>query len=360
MTFRRHRGGALLGGALLLGFALGCVGGAPAPAPLAEVDPPGTVFQSERAWADLEALASAGPRPPGSSGADAARAYLVGALGGVGLEAEERTTLLEVGDGETLELTHVSVVIPGASPDRFVLLGTYDSNRLEGADDLGVNLGASGSALMLELARALVAQPPAYTVQLLFVEGDGRLGVGEGDTRDRRGAGSALLAAQMKEQGELVDVRLLVAFKGVCDADLGIARDLLSHRHYREEFWRVARDLGYSEVFPRDAHFESVEAGHAAFGAEGVRSVVAVADTAYGGSESPGIYAADGRDVIDHCSARSMRVVGNVTLAAITRIGERLDRIDRFARRPLAEPVPEVDVVEPEVQPAASEEGASE
>ena len=359
MVFGRCWAAASLGGLMLFG----CGGAPQTPAPIAGGDEPAEgVFQAERAWADLNALAGAGPRPPGSEGADAARAYLVQALEGVGLEVEERSTVVELEGEEVLELTHLSVTIPGASTDRFVLVGSYDSDRLDDVDNPGVNLGASSAALLVELARVLSVSEPAYTLQLLFVEGDGRLGLGEGALRDRRGVGSALLAAQMQDAQELEGVRLLIAFKGVCDADLRIARDLLSHRHHREEFWRVARDLGYGEVFEREALFESVEASHAAFSDRGLRAVVAVADTVYGGTEPPGLYATDGQDVIDHCAPESLEVVGIVTLAAIDRIGQRLGRIDRFTRRPLAEPLPDVNV-DADVnaaQPASPQGGESE
>lgn len=350
----------LLGGSLGGLLAIGCGGAPQAPTP---VPPPATdegrgAFQSERAWADLEALAGAGPRPSGSEGADAARAYITQALAGVGLDVSPRSTPVELPGLDPFDLTHLSVVVPGTSTDRFVLVAGYDSDHFEEFENPGVNLGASGAALLIELARVLSSTTPAYTVQLLFVEGEGRLGRGEGATRERRGLGSELLAQQMSEAGELDGVRLLMAFRGVCDADLVVARDLLSHRHHREELWRVARDLGYGDVFERDAPFESVEAGHRAFLARGLRAVVSVADTAYGGSDPPGLYANSEEDTLDHCAPQSLRIIGMVTLRGLAHIGERLDRIDRFTSRPLEAGVAEADLEPSEVPPAVLDEGA--
>ena len=146
----------------------------------------------------------------------------------------------------------------------------------------------------------------------------------------------------MAEAGELDGIRLLIAFKGVGDADLGIARDLNSQRHHREEFWRIARTLGHGDVFLRDSIFQSVDASHQAFQRQGLRAVLAVVDTAYGGIDPPGIYADSAADVLDHCSPQSLEIIGSVTLGALEEIAARLERVDRFTRQPLAEPLEEV------------------
>jgi hypothetical protein len=352
MVFRRQWLSWSLGGLLLVG----CGGAPPSPPPVAvdSGDETSGSFSSERAWQDLEALAGAGTRAPGSRGADAARAYITDALDWVGLSVEERVTPVEIEGLEPFDLTHLSVTIPGRSGDRFILAAGYDSDHFVEFENPGVNLGASGAALLIEVARVLADDTPEYTVQLLFIEGDGRLGLGERRTAEKRGLGSELLARQMQEAGELEGVRLLIAFKGVCDADLGIARDLFSQRHHREEFWRVARSLGYGDIFERDAIFQSVEAPHRAFMAQGLRSVVAVVDTAYGGVDPPGIYADGEDDVLEHCSPRSMRIVGTVTLRALDQIGARLSRVDEFTRRPLAVPVAEADMRGGAMAPAAA------
>jgi hypothetical protein len=78
-----------------------------------------------------------------------------------------------------------------------------------------------------------------------------------------------------------------------------------------------------------------------------------VADTAYGGVDPPGIYADSEEDVLEHCSPRSLRIVGTVTLRALDQIGARLTRIDQFTKRPLATPVAEPDMRGGAIGPAA-------
>jgi hypothetical protein len=168
------------------------------------------------------------------------------------------------------------------------------------------------------------------------------------------------MAAQaMVAADEVQRIRLLVFFNRVGDSDLRIARDLLSHRVYREEFWRAAARRGRSEAFLPSQSFESSDEGHGSFRAAGLRRVVAIVDPSFGGDEPPGVYANSEEDDLEHCSAQSLETVGVVTLDALEVIARRLAKIDRFADSPLAE----VSDVEPEPArveeiPDAEEDGA--
>jgi glutaminyl-peptide cyclotransferase len=332
---------------LLAGALLVCGRAAPPPAPLA---PPEAglnrfeAFSLERAWADLEAFSAIGSRVSGSRGARSARQYIRSQLATVGVDGDKVTTRVELEGLEPLQLTHVVAIIPGTSPQLFVLVAPYDSSGFDDVAFIGTNDGASGAALLLEFARVLSNQPLPYTTRLVFLDGEGRLGRHGPGLEDRRGFGSRSLAERMQEEGELDAIRLLVAFNRVCDADLRIARDLGSHRIYREEFWRTAARLGREDAFrPGDA-FESSLSSHVAFRELGVRPTVAIEDTAFGGEAPPGIYADTEQDDLEHCSPESLETVGAVSLAAIETIGDRLAKIDRFARSPLIEmELPAVD-----------------
>jgi hypothetical protein len=311
MPSNRPISGSLRLSAIVGALLLGC-GGAPSqPAPPATPHTDATAphsFSSARAWSDLEALSALGPRVSGSKAAGDARRYITQQLEAAGLpvlEIEARRELEGVG---SLEWTHVATTIEGTSPELFVLLAPYDTGHFEEFSFLGVNDGASGAALLLELAR-----------------------------EELRWLGSQTLAETMEEEGLLPSIRLLLAVNRVCDAEIRIARDLGSHRHHREEFWKVAAALGHVEAFPPEQGFESVQASHRAFAARGVRPVVAIVDTAFGGDAPPGVYADSEEDAIVHCAPESLEVVGTVTLRALETIGRRLAKIDRFSQSPLAE-----------------------
>lgn len=299
-----------------------------APAPVS--DP--TAFKAARAWAHLEALAGIGPRVMGTPGAARAREYILGQLKELGVEVRVQEVKEVRPDGVELVTSNVAAVVPGESSNLFLVVAPYDSRAYESFENLGVNDGASGVAVALELARVIAAQPLPYTTWFVFLEGEQPA---PGEAKPAR-IGSRGLASVLRDRDALEQVRLALVVNRVCDPDLRIARDLASHRVYREEFWRAAARLGFAESFAPDAGFEQPDESHRALAEAGVRRVVALADTSFGGDRPPGPYAGTEDDDLEHCSAKSLGVVGAVSLEGLSVIAQRLRRIDRFAESPIA------------------------
>lgn len=281
--------------------------------------PPLGVFSSTRVSADLEALA----KQPSN---DALRSYVTSQLATTGLSVQTLETPGVQGAGtgvaEAKSWKHVIATAPGASPDLFVLIARLDEARgtLSGPaleDDL------SGAALLLELARFLSTRSLPYTTRFVWLEGDVLPRADETSARPEF-SGSESLAARMSESGDIPKVRLLVAFDRVCRDDLHVARDLGSHRVYREDFFNTGARAGWIQVFPRNQEYETVEASHLAFRNAGVRSVVVLSGA--GGPPSEG----------HTCAPQSIEAVGTVALDTIDTIGRRLAKIDRFSKTPLA------------------------
>ena len=327
---------AVLSASLL---ALGLIGPAcqgsrerPEPAPV-RAEPPQRPFSSERAWQDLGALTALGPRPTGSEGGRRARAHLRGALTALDLEVhEQRLTRTPEAGGAPVEIVNLVGVIPGSRPGLFVLAAPYDTRRFESFRFLGANDGGSGAALLLELARGFAARPLPYTTWIVFLDGEA-LPRGPEDPASGH-HGSRMLARLLVEQDAIPAVRLLVFFNRVADADLKITRDLLSHRAYREEFWRAAARLELGRSFPPMAPYDSLVASHVPLAEAGLRSVVAIVDSSFGGGASPGAYADSEDDDLAHCAPESLERVGRVSIEALDTIARRLVKIDRFAGAP--------------------------
>jgi hypothetical protein len=350
----------IMAGLLALGLAGLAAGGcessrpppvAPPTAPPAEpLPPPLYAFSVDRAWSDL--LTLSGAVTPGSE--SPGRAYLLTTLDGLGLEVREVETpdpeVREVeppgSEGsEVAPLRHVIATLPGASSDLFALVAPYDPEAVHTAPPLGGNAGVSGAALLLELARVLSTRQLPYTIQFVFLAGEQDV-----DATASR-LGSVRLAERWEDLGELARLRLLVVFDRVCGAKLRIARDLGSHRMYREEFFKTAKRLGREEVFPPGQSFEQVESSHQAFLERGLRASVAIvggADVAEPSEEG------DPGDAPVECVPESLEAVGLVTLDALDTIGVRLAKIDRFSRMPLSEleSAPELAPEPPLAEPA--------
>jgi hypothetical protein len=358
---------------LLLALGLACQS---SPPPAARVPTAATdraeAFEAQRAWGHLAALAEIGPRAMGTEGARRAGDFILAELAKLELEVfEQSITVRRAEEDEApIPLRNIAAKIPGHSSDIFLLAAPYDTRLYESFRFLGVNDGGSGAALLLEITRVLASDPLPYTTWVVFLDGEAPLAPGGVATAPPSFFGSRGLSERLRELQVLPGIRLGLVVNRVCDADLRVARDLLSHRMYREEFWRAAARLGRTDAFPPDAGFESPVASHQALVSGGLRRVVALVDTSFGGDEPPGLYAGTEDDDLEHCSADSLEAVGQVSLEALDTIARRLAKIDRFAASPLEatgeltfEPAPapqaeDAAAAEPEGEAADAQPGA--
>jgi len=285
-------------------------------------------FSAERAWADLTALVAVGPRGMGTPGSERARGYIAEQLQSLGIEPElQPAGVMMASDvGSKAELVNLCATIPGGSEDLIVLAAPYDSASRDGIEGVGANQGASGAALLLELARVIAAEPLAYTVQVCFFDGEALLASETAGDAGIGLLGSRASVEELRQRNQLARIRLLIYFDRVSDADLRIARDRASHRIHRNAIWRAAAALGYTDAFPPDIGFEAPVAGHRSFIDHGMRRAVAIIDPHFGAGELG--------DTLENSSRDSLRTVGRVTLYALEGITRRLAKIDRFSEAP--------------------------
>lgn len=328
---------------------VGCAKPAPPPPPPAPPPPDPSLFSGERAWEHLEKLVEIGPRVSGTDGAERARDYIRAQLEALGLESTSRAFDVEseLAEGEVEKQNYESILatVPGESDDLVVLAAPYDSRHFESFTHIGANNGASGAALLLELARVLSVDPIPYTVWLAFLDGEAG---GDADGL----VGSRVLVKEIQEGVGLSRVRLMVYFNQVADPDLAVAQDLRSERVVRKAFQRAARKLGHESAFAADQPFSRPPGGHAVFLSVGFRRVMAVIDDRFGGDEAPGIYWQTEEDTLERCDPESLVVVGAVSNGGIRNVVKMLRRVDLYPGRPApapeAEPVEAVDTPEPE------------
>jgi Zn-dependent M28 family amino/carboxypeptidase len=299
-----------------------------------------------------------GPRVSSTPGAEAARSYIRAQLEAIGLESQplsfDVTFDLPEGEAGKVGLESVLAVIPGESADLLVLAAPFDSRHFDSFTHVGANNGASGSALLLEMARVLSADPVPYTVWLAFL--DGEAAHTDETPADERFLGSRALVKKIQEEGALSRTRLMVYFNQVADRDLVIARDLRSERVIRRSFQQAARELGHGPVFPADRPFSRPPGGHVVFLSVGFRRVMLVSDDAFGGDEAPGVYWQTAEDTLEQCDSESLAIVGAVSNAGLREVVTLLQKVDRFSRRPV--PAAEAEPAETPEAPGAVEEEA--
>ena len=138
-------------------------------------------FDAERAWALLLAQTALGPRFPGSPGHAAMRDWLRGELAArVDEVLLQQFTYADPRAGE-LALTNI-IGVQGRERPRKLLLAAHWDTRPRADNDpdlgrrdtpiLGANDGASGVAVLLEIARVLHAQPPRVGIIYAFFDGE--------------------------------------------------------------------------------------------------------------------------------------------------------------------------------------------
>lgn len=294
------------------------------------------------AWAHLEALAQLGPRPPGSPAAAAAADYIRSELSEQGLDLEEISESPSAPPSDDGVPARILLTkIPGASSDLIVLFAPFDSEPFDTFRFVGANDGASGAAVLLELASSIARSPLPFTTWIIFGQGDRDPSPLE-DPASVVPA-SQLLVHELEERGALSRVRLAVYLNQVGDRDLQISRDLFSDRSARRTFFREAQRLGFDGQFPASAPFDSLSGGHHAFWAAGMRRIVALSDDRFGGTESPGVYWHTEEDTLAVCDPASLEAVVLVTeagLRAVTARFAKLDALSQRSRRPDPAPSP--------------------
>jgi len=305
----------LMTAVLTAGAAAGAAGHHEPPAPGLNLPP----FDGDRAFEDLKHLVSFGPRPAGSPALTQAREWIKGRLTATGLKVEEDqfTAATPAGD---LEMANLIVRIPGASPAVVVVSGHYDTKRFDRFPFVGANDGGSSAALVLELGRVLAKKSYPYTLWLVWF--DGEEAVREQWSAEDSTYGSKHLVQKLVAAGELNRVKALILVDMIGDAMLDIRRDPNSTPWLTHLEYQTARSLGYSRYFP-DQELTVGGDDYDPWLAAGVPSVDLI-DFDYGPdaratpSDSDwNIYWHTAQDTVDHCSPRSLEVVGRVVLGML-------------------------------------------
>ena len=189
-------------------------------------------FDAKRAFAFLREQVRLGPRPAGSPASRRLAVLLV--------QRVPNARVLPVEGG----LQDVVGSIPGRDPSRTILLGAhYDTKDIPGF--VGANDGASGVAVLVELARMLRPRTMAPTVVLAFFDGEETpRGVPDGQilTAGLRGSRAAVALLPRPEAMILLD---MVATPG-----LWVPREVGSDPALWSRLRTAARASGVGRAFP--------------------------------------------------------------------------------------------------------------
>jgi glutaminyl-peptide cyclotransferase len=198
-------------------------------------------FDGQRAHAHVKAQCDFGPRPTGSQASDQTGDYILDELKEQGWTTEEQVF--------TYRDTPVRNLIGKAGKGSLLILGAhYDTRRRADRDRvdpsapvLGANDGASGVAVLLELARCLEKDRLDHEVWLAFFDAE--------DNGDLDGwewiVGSTHFAQQLDRTPQAVIIADMIG-----DKDQQIYKERNSDPALQDRLWAIAANLGYESFIP--------------------------------------------------------------------------------------------------------------
>ena len=268
-------------------------------------------FDSSKAWEHLRQQVAIGPRPSGSAGNLKNREYITRTLAAVGIKTVDQAWQATTPIGP-IKMVNVIATIPGQRTERIVLASHFDTKLFRAFRFVGANDGASSTAALLELARVIKARPQLpFTIELLFLDGEEATGDWQGTDNTY---GSRHYVEVARQAGTLKALRAMILLDMIGDRQLNIRRETNSTPWLTEIVWNVARRLGHQAHFITESM--AVEDDHLPFLKAGVPSIDII-DLDY-----PAWHTA--QDTLDAVSARSLQVVGDVVVAALPEIEQRL------------------------------------
>jgi len=279
-----------------------------------EITPP--IFDGQRAYSYLVKQVSFGPRVPDTPASAKCRNYFYNYFEKLGLKVDSQVFTFYDPYSQS-EKTLVNVIASFKSKKKpqelgIVLMAHYDSRpRADYASDPklknkpidGANDGASGVAVLMELANLFKQSPPPYNVDLVLDDGEDWGKVGDDNLY--------CLGAQHFAKGNIRDkYRFGILLDMVGDSGQQIYREAYSENYHKElndMIWKAAADLGI-KTFHNSVKYTVID-DHLYLNSAGVPAIDIIDfDYPYWHTEF---------DTSDKCSARSLKNVGEVVAKVI-------------------------------------------
>jgi hypothetical protein len=266
-------------------------------------------FDGSAAYALVERQVAFGPRVPGTAGhramAEWVETYLSARADTLIMQRFDHQTV----DDQTLPLVNFLARFRPAEGPPLLLLAHWDTRPISDNSSIaeerdqpvpGANDGASGTAVLLQLAEMFSHTPPARNVDILLVDGEdyGDFAVGKDVFLGSRYFAANLPEGYSAQYGILLDM--------VGDRDLDIYVEGNSNRLAPEvvdRVWNVAASMGFSDVFHRQGR-HTVNDDHIPLNEAGIPTINVI-DFDYPYWHTP-------HDTPDKVSAASLGVVGAV------------------------------------------------
>ena len=260
-------------------------------------EPDSASFDSSHAYADVQTQVAFGPRIPGSAGHAQAEAWMRAELESAGWK-------VEVHESERMGHPIRNIIAKRNDEAPQIILGAHYDTRMIADNDPdtskrsepvpGANDGASGVAVLLELARSLPADTAPVWLVFFDTEDNGKI---EG--------WDWILGSRAFAEEIPIAPRAVVIVDMIGDADLNIHLEKNSDVAIRNDIWSTAEKLGHGKQFINTEKFSMLD-DHTPFLEAGIPAVDII-DFDYP-------YWHTTQDTPDKVSAESLQAVGDTLL----------------------------------------------
>jgi Zn-dependent M28 family amino/carboxypeptidase len=274
-------------------------------------------FDGDRAYQFLVDQTDFGPRAPGSSGHTACLEYLAGKLEKAGAKVLRQPFMhFNTESGETITMTNIIGSFYPEKMNRIMLCAHWDTRPFADMDRipnrykpiLGANDGASGVAVLLELALYLQKHEPPVGIDIIFFDGEdyGR----EGDL-DNYCLGSRYFS----QNNHGIFPRFAILLDMIGDAQLQIPREGYSQQFASQIVdlvWSAAENVGAYQFLPEVRHY--VFDDHVILNEAGIPAIDII-DFEYPDVSHRFWHTME--DTPEKCSPQSLQTVGDVLIELI-------------------------------------------
>ncbi len=216
-------------------------------------------FDRDSAYQFIAAQAAFGPRVPNTPAHTACKNYLAGKLADFGATVIEQDFKVKAYTGTTLNATNIIGQFNPTAPKRIVLAAHWDSRHIADYDPdeskrkepvMGVDDGASGVGVLLEIARQLGANPiENLGIDIIFFDAEDHGEGGEGNV-ESWGLGSQHWSRNFHVSGYRADYGILLDMVGSKNARFPIEGTSARYApNIVRKVWRLAQGMGYGDYF---------------------------------------------------------------------------------------------------------------
>jgi len=276
-------------------------------------------FDAAQAMQWVQYQVAAGPRVPGRPGHTAIADWLERELRARADSVEIQAFTHVTTSGKKLELRNIIARFRPSDPNRILYVTHWDTRPVADSDPdsakrnlpiPGANDGASGTAMLLEVADALKKLPPTVGVDLLFVDGEDYGSFDEADSLKDVLIGARWFADHLPAGYQPLFAVLWDMIGGRNQKIYQEGYSVARAPEVVERVWRAAEDLGLQRMFSPLSEGSIID-DHVPLLEKGIRAIDVI------GFENYREWHHTMQDTVDKVSPETLGEIGRLALALL-------------------------------------------